>query len=185
MAVVNKPAAMLACLPASAQQRLRDIGAGARGPFGGLREHQRLFDAHLDFFEALAADGVSHAEIGLLLAGVGVERPDGRPLSRGTVSGALSRARERAAARSAAAAASRGTPDLQQPAAASGSALQQPAAAVEDPQPPAASRREQPSIAASGRRPPAAGARANAPTDRQAAARNRRAASLIVKLRST
>ena len=97
------PAPLIARLPAPLQQRLRDLGNGARGLFGAQRETQAIFDASIALLDALIAGGAARACSARLLAEVGVARPDGRPLSRGTVSSALCRARERAAAAPAAA----------------------------------------------------------------------------------
>lgn len=97
------PAPLIARLPAPLQQRLRDLGNGARDLFGAQRETQAIFDASIALLDALIAGGADHGMLARLLAEVGVARPDGRPLSRGTVSSALCRARERAAAAPAAA----------------------------------------------------------------------------------
>ena len=88
-------------LPLDVQQIFQRIAADARDVIGDVRQFQSIFDRHIAALDRLNGQGLSHAEIGLALAAVGVARDGSRPLSRGTVSSGLSRARTNAAARSA------------------------------------------------------------------------------------
>ena len=97
----TNPAALFERLPLDVQQIFRGIAANARDVIGDLHQFQRVFDTHVEALDRLNGQGLSHAEIGLALAAVGVARDGSRPLSRGTVSSGLSRARTNAAARSA------------------------------------------------------------------------------------
>lgn len=63
------PDALFACLRADAQQIFRGIADDA---LGGLHQFQRVFDAHFSALDCLNGQGLSHAEIGLAPAAVGV-----------------------------------------------------------------------------------------------------------------
>jgi len=88
----------LADLPADLQDRIHAIGRQARKLIR-LRSFQPLFEAHLGTFEALLAAQATYADIGGLLAQVGVVRSNGTDLPEGTISSGVSRARGGAAAR--------------------------------------------------------------------------------------
>lgn len=116
------PAPLLARLPAPLQRRLRDLGTGAHDLFGALTGTQAIFDANVALFDALIDGGADHGLLARLLAEVGIVRPDGRPLPRGTVSSALCRARERPAAA--------GAPTVARPRPAAGRSRRHPPAAA-------------------------------------------------------
>jgi hypothetical protein len=87
--------ALFGRLPRELRDELITLGRRAKNMFGRIR-FQAVFDENLHLLEQLPANGATAADIGELLAAVGIKRKDDTPLPEGTVSSALSRARERA-----------------------------------------------------------------------------------------
>lgn len=81
----------------------RDIEAGAKAiagdqmlPGGRRKKLSRLVEDHLGWFDAAEARGMTWEDMIAALSAVGVTRPDGRPLSVGTLSSAVWRKRSQA-----------------------------------------------------------------------------------------
>ena len=81
----------------------RDIEAGAKMiagdqmlPGGRRKKVARLVEDHLSWFDAAEARGMTWEDMSTALSAAGVTRPDGRPLSVGTLSSAVWRKRNQA-----------------------------------------------------------------------------------------
>ena len=84
-----------------AEVKNRDIEAGAKAiagdqmlPGGRRKKLARLVGDHLTWFDAAEARGMTWEDMIAALSAAGVTRPDGRPLSVGTLSSAVWRKRE-------------------------------------------------------------------------------------------